>query len=151
MTGGIPPFASSVLNNMRHQPHIPLHQHVSRLQIALGAAGEVELFLLLAEGFGEAPGASGEMQGQKKAAAQQQHRGSQHNDTSFFLRYASGDCPYSLFLFPPECAMVRVTRKSPPTYYFGNEIIPRFAGTIDCQSNKCHVLRLPRKGRAKRH
>ena len=36
-------------------------------------------------------------------------------------------------------------------YYFGNEIIPRFAEATDCQSNKCHALRLPRKGRAKRH
>ena len=94
------------LDNMRHQPHIPFHQNIPRIQVALGAAGEVDLLLLRAEGLGEAPGVSREMQGQKKTAAQQQHGSCQHIEPSFFLPYAVQDCPYSHFPLSCFCAMI---------------------------------------------
>lgn len=45
-------------NNMCHQSHIPFHQNISGFQVSLGAACEIDLFLLRAQRFRERAGAS---------------------------------------------------------------------------------------------
>lgn len=71
MTGKIPPSAAALLNDMRHQAQVVFHKDISGLQIPLGAALQVLLFLRRLQGAWEGASAAGQAEGEKQAVHHQ--------------------------------------------------------------------------------